>query len=453
LRPEFITPNIEVKVPGTNRTELISANEYWQNPEKWQPTPKGKAAIQTQSEGDQSLPLNLRNNNPGNLVDPKTGELMKFKTMEEGQAALDKDINLKVSGQSPAHKARFGDKPVTPTTFTETWAPSTAKGNTPESTANYAKFVASKLNIGVNDVIPNTPEAKKIVSAAVSEFEGKAPTAMPKSTVQATTPVAKELTLPERRAAAEINKEGNIASVREEAKQNAPLETQINVLGEKSGRRYNRYTDVINLAQDDEVKDMLGKLQKAGLAPFIIKRLESGVNAGNFGSFGLKNLEKDLAKVNASDTAIAKFMTIERHLKEAELEYAQEYLKGQGSVSDNERELIRAAVGSTSDPAQLLIKQAQILKERAEFDRDIAALRRQHRTAAKQSGGYSSYTDFIDSDDVQNLISQHNAKLANILNIDPSKTANNNPLKRPGEEKAPVGASSDEKKRWADKYK
>jgi hypothetical protein len=113
-------------------------------------------------------------------------------------------------------------------------------------------------------------------------------------------------------------------------------------------------------------------------------------------------------------------------------------------------------VGSIKDPAQLLIKQAEILKERAEFDRDMAALRRQHRKSAKESGGYSGYTDFIDSDDVQNLIAQHNAKLAGILSVDPSKVKNNNPLKAPGsggEEKAPAGASSDERKRWADKYK
>ena len=457
LRKDFFEPTIEVKV-GPNRIETISLNDYYSNPEKWQPTAKGKAAIQVQSEGSKELPLNLRNNNPGNLVDPKTGELLKFKTMEEGQAALDKDVDLKISGQSAAHKSRFGDKPVTPTTFTETWAPSTAKGNTPESTANYAKFVASKLGIDVNTPIPNTPEAKKIVAAAVSEFEGKAPTAMPKPTVQATTTAApaKDLTLPERKAAAKITEEGNIAAVREESKQNAPLETQINTLGQSAGDRYNRYTDVISLAGDKEVADMLGKLQKSGLAPFVLKRLESGVNAGNFGAIGLKNLEEDLAKVGASDTAIAKFMTIARHLKQAELEYAREYLKGQGSVSDNERELIRAAVGSIKDPAKLLIKQAEILKERAEFDRDMAALRRQHRKSAKESGGYSSYTDFIDSDDVQNLITQHNAKLAGILSVDPSKVKNNNPLKAPGaggEEKAPAGASSDEKKRWADKYK
>ena len=454
LRKDFFESTIEVKV-GPNRIDTISLNEYYSNPEKYQPTPKGKAAIQVQSEGSKDLPLNLRNNNPGNLVDPKTNQLRKFNTMEEGQAALEEDVGIKLAGKSASHKARFGDKPVTPSSLTETWAPPDDPRNTPESRANYSKFVAGKLGIDVNTPIPNTPEAKKIVAAAISEFEGKAPTAMPKSTVQATTTAApaKDLTLPERKAAAEINKEGNLAAAREEAKQNAPLETQINTLGQSAGDRFNRYTDVISLAGDKEVKKMLGLLQTSGLAPFVLKRLESGVNAGNFGAIGLKNLEEDLAKVGASDTAIAKFMTIARHLKQAELEYAREYLKGQGSVSDNERELIRAAVGSIKDPAQLLIKQAEILKERAEFDRDMAALRRQHRKSAKESGGYSGYTDFIDSDDVQNLIAQHNAKLAGILSVDPSKVKNNNPLKAPGEEKAPVGASSDEKKRWADKYK
>jgi len=118
-----------------------------------------------------NAPLSVRNNNPGNLIDPKTGEFRKFATPEEGQTALEADLNLKISGNSPAYKARFGDTPITPATLAETWSPAKAAGNSAASTTNYGKFIANALGILPNEPIPNTPEAKAKVAQAIAQFE------------------------------------------------------------------------------------------------------------------------------------------------------------------------------------------------------------------------------------------------------------------------------------------
>lgn len=135
--------------------------------------PQGGGAAVTPYTQPGQAPVSVRNNNPGNLVGAD-GQFLKFATPQEGEAALIKDLALKLSGQSPAYKARFGNAPVTPTTLAETWSPANAKGNSPESTANYSKFIASKLGIAPNQPIPNTPEALNIVKSAISQFEAGA---------------------------------------------------------------------------------------------------------------------------------------------------------------------------------------------------------------------------------------------------------------------------------------
>lgn len=116
------------------------------------------------------VPLSVRNNNPGNLVAPN-GQFQQFPTADAGQNALINDLTLKVSGQSPAYKARFGNEPVTPARLAEVWSPANAKGNTPASTTNYGSFIAQKLGIGPNDPIPNNPQTIARVGQAITEFE------------------------------------------------------------------------------------------------------------------------------------------------------------------------------------------------------------------------------------------------------------------------------------------
>lgn len=123
--------------------------------------------------GGQNVPVSVRNNNPGNLVG-NNGQFLSFATPQQGEAALVNDLSLKLSGQSPAYKARFGNAPVTPATLAETWSPATAQGNSPESTTNYGKAIATELGIAPNAPIPNTPEALQKVKSAITRFEAGA---------------------------------------------------------------------------------------------------------------------------------------------------------------------------------------------------------------------------------------------------------------------------------------
>jgi hypothetical protein len=118
-----------------------------------------------------NVPKSIRQNNPLNLVDPKTGQIRTFDSLKEGSEAGLKDLQLKISGNSPAFKARFGVGPATPAKLAETWAPANAPGNSANQTANYAKTIAEGLGIGLNDPIPNTQGAVLRAAAAMAAFE------------------------------------------------------------------------------------------------------------------------------------------------------------------------------------------------------------------------------------------------------------------------------------------
>lgn len=126
-----------------------------------------------------NVPLSVRNNNPGNMVG-RDGQFLQFPTTEVGQQAMMNDLNLKLSGQSPAYQARFGNAPVTPLTLAETWSPANAKGNSPESTRNYAMKIAKDLGIDPNSPIPQDPATVGRLQQSMAQFESGLPNTLPK---------------------------------------------------------------------------------------------------------------------------------------------------------------------------------------------------------------------------------------------------------------------------------
>jgi hypothetical protein len=405
--------------------------------------PEAKPAVATTTApaaAPAAAPVSIRNNNPGNLRDTKTGEFLKFDTLEAGQKALDDDLKLKLSGQSPAVKQRFGEDAniMTPSLLAETWSPSTAPGNSPESTANYAKYIANKLGIDPTGVIPNTPEARKIVSNAITEFESgqkQGMTTKQAETVPSGAPAEPKV---ERKSVGqlEIEKTGAGEAAKEIGKDVGKLAAEVNRLGQSAGEREIRYKDILSIVEDKEMKEIFGKLSKQGITPFVLKQLESGASIGQFGTLGIKDLERNLTIAGASKEQIEKFLRVEKHLKQAELEYAKVYLAGQGAVSDNERRLVREAVGSTSDPVKILQMQAKVMAERAQFDKKMADAYSKYKDRA---GTYADPDAFFRNEG-KAIIAQHNKDLGDILGM---KITENNPLQVTPEEKtaAPGKAS------------
>lgn len=128
-----------------------------------------------------SAPLDVRNNNPGNMRSSEGG-FQTFDTPKAGLDAMQKDLMVKVSGNSPMMKAHYGEG-YSPTlrNVISTWAPPSEN-----NTDNYIDFVAQ--HAGINPDQPLTSDdIPKIMQPMVhmeggkkaSEYFGKLMTTLP----------------------------------------------------------------------------------------------------------------------------------------------------------------------------------------------------------------------------------------------------------------------------------
>jgi hypothetical protein len=224
----------------------------------------------------------------------------------------------------------------------------------------------------------------------------------------------------------EVEKAGSLESSKVVGKEIGALASEIKTLGKSSFERETRYQDILDIVNDKDMQKAFGKLSAEGFVPFVLRQLESGAGIGQFGTLGLTNLERNATIASLPKQQRDKFLRVEKHLKQAELEYARIYLQGQGAVSDNERRLVQQATGSTSDPVAVLKIQAGVMRQRAVFDKQMAEGLDKYRD---KFGTYADPDKFFRSNEAKEIIRNHNAQLQNVLGV--KVPLDNNPLQAP----------------------
>ena len=214
---------------------------------------------------------------------------------------------------------------------------------------------------------------------------------------------------------------GGVSQATESGKLFAAAENTIRTAGQTAGTRQVSQDATMKLLDDPELRTMVGKYQTGSKADAFVRQMQEGIEAGNFGSIGLKGLQENMSKSGASPEAIRKFSQLESYLKQNELEWSTNYLKGQGAVSDNERRLVQQAVGSVNDPIGKLKTLTATMRERALFDAEVYQ-------AYKKSKG-TNFSDFLDSDLYQGLSDKHNNRLANVLSMNPADLKSNDGIR------------------------
>ena len=262
---------------------------------------------------------------------------------------------------------------------------------------------------------PVAPPAAPIAPAAPV-----APAPVPQRVVSPFAPGTKE-DLEFKAKSAEIPIAGGTAQATESGKLYAAGENTLRTQGMSAGTRQVTQDATMKLLDDPELKSMVGKYQTGSKSDAFVRQMQAGIEAGNFGSIGLKELQENLAKSGASPEAIRKFAQLESFMKQNELEWSTNYLKGQGAVSDNERGLVQKAVGSVNDPIGKLKTLTATLRERALFDAEVY-------NAYKKNKGMN-FGDFLDSDQFQALNDKHNNRLANVLSMNPADLKSNEGFK------------------------
>lgn len=437
-------PVVAIGPDGQPYRKTVSVDEYRRNQHLYEDTPETQKVVKTvtgaapttapgaatTTTGTQP-PVSVRNNNPGNLVDLKTGKLRVFDTPEEGEGALDADVEAKLSNNSPAYKQRFGDQPVTPARLAETWAPAQAEGNSQASTTNYGAAIAKELGIGPNDTIPNTMEAIEAVKRAITKFEAGAPAAAPVTTAAPTTAATSTAApaAPTRRPTpGQLEKEEEVTQTYKKGLADADvadIKEQQKVFSQQTEAKSvsDRITSserVINVVK--KYPEAVGRLTSPGTLNALAIVLRDGINTPS-GAAGMKTIEDALtvAMPGSSKKIIEARREIAQNLARNALE-ASKLSQGQGTVSDFERTMFEKIAGSLSDTPEMLVKRQEMLLHRARLDKELGVLFRQSSPPGKPK----DYAAFIARPDVQAKIDAYEEQLrktlASEINIGGKKT-------------------------------
>jgi hypothetical protein len=377
-----------------------------------------------------NVPVSVRNNNPGNIVDPKTGEIRTYATREEGERALEEDLKGKLTGQSPAYKSRFGEEPVTPARLAEVWAPANAKGNTPESTANYGKFIAKTLNVGANEPIEYTPENLGKIKAAITQFEAGTPVSTARAEVAPRQPTSaaaprRQLTIPEAEAVAAEQKSRAEAQGTAAGKYLGGAEATVREASSTSGERIASLNYLDGLINNPKTSRVFGVFEHPDFASAIGKIVDNGIKLGRLGDVGVDLapiVRAVLPKPTQEETDAVQKAT--REFAKIKLNEAKILLAGQGAVSDAERGLVQELSGSVKNSPGALRDYLAWGKMRAEYDRNVGQAFKEYRRANPGS----TFTMFLDTGKADDLRDAYDDKLfefAKKTGVDMTKVISN----------------------------
>jgi len=123
------------------------------------------------------------------------------------------------------------------------------------------------------------------------------------------------------------------------------------------------------LATDKETMGAFGVLNKPGVLNAIAIAVAQFTDRGSFGAAGLEQAVRNAGGTEKEIQAASYVVSLQGQLQ---LMAAQDYLKGQGAVSDAERRLIANLVGSLSDTPKSVAMKAKVIEARANFDQLVA---------------------------------------------------------------------------------
>ena len=123
------------------------------------------------------------------------------------------------------------------------------------------------------------------------------------------------------------------------------------------------------LATDKETMGAFGVLNKPGVLNAIAIAVAQFTDRGSFGAAGLEQAVRNAGGTEKEIQAASYVVSLQGQLQ---LMAAQDYLKGQGAVSDAERRLIANLVGNLSDTPKSVAMKAKVIEARARFDQLVA---------------------------------------------------------------------------------
>ena len=364
VNPEAYKKTIEVRTP-TGKLDMVSLMDVLNSPQKFQPTKRGAAVVQSQTSG----------------VSPAAP------TAAAPAAAAP-------TAAAPTATGTFNQiKPIPPMPKSAPLAPPELKDTFP---------VVAGEEKGAMKMTPAAP-------APVAAPAAPAPVAAPAPRAPIT-PVAQK-TIPELRAEAEADaafqKEAGVGAAKSINKQLEEFEantSSTNVIEKRAANQ--RIIDLVMGSPNS-----VGLLEKPGMGAALATLAKNGLNTPS-GAIGVQELEDALVKVmpGTDQKTINARNEIKQNLARGELE-ASKLAQGQGAVSDFERRLFAKVSGSVADTPELLIKRQMALVARENLNEKLGSLWNDQQ----QPGKAPNFAQFKTLPERKRLIAEYDKELRAIL--------------------------------------
>ena len=121
---------------------------------------------------------------------------------------------------------------------------------------------------------------------------------------------------------------------------------------------------------------LLGKLSQGGALSAVMGFVDKGIAAGTIGTINVPGFKEAVVKLDptARDPKVMDaYSRVARNLEQLKLDYSRKTMKGQGSISNEERNMIGKAVGDAdyTSPSNLMkIAKANEIQARNQMDQD-----------------------------------------------------------------------------------
>lgn len=467
MNPEAYKKTIEVRT-ATGKLDTVSLMDLLNNPQKYQPTEKGAAEVQTQTGGvtpGAAAPTGVTGNaaeiakstgvpilsgdrdfakqteiynesvaagRPGRTASGNPIAKPGTSKHETGNA-IDVDMKRATPEQIAALKAKGFTQPMPdkdPNHWELTAAPATTAVPAPSTGGAPAGALSpvqplpklpTTTKLAPPDFADNFPvvagEEKQAISMTPAAPAG-APAAAPSAPV-APTPRAPAVnvaqkTMPELRAEQKASEEFQTGIAKGQAENIIKSEAEFRTSTDSKSvaERKTSAERVVNLVEKNPTA--VGILAKPGIQNALMTIARDGLNTPS-GAVGIKTIEDALAlsMPGTSQQVVNARKEIAQNLARGALE-ASKLSQGQGSVSDFERSMFEKIAGSLADTPELLIKRQKMLIARADLDKQLGGMYR----SGKVPGRATDYESFTASPAYTKAVDAYEEKLRGILGSD-----------------------------------
>jgi hypothetical protein len=197
--------------------------------------------------------------------------------------------------------------------------------------------------------------------------------------------------------------------VENEAKATIALDETIRGAGRSAESLIQNSDTLLELMNNPAYKGAWGMFSGPGIKNATVQFLKEGLQVGNF-NVGLPALESALKKANMTQDQIDASAEAMRIYGELKLQVAKKDLAGQGSVSDAERRLIGDVASGLDSPIKSAMATAELLKYRAQFDKETMGRYNAWRKANPSEAG----SLFYDSKEYRQMVKEYDGVMKDL---------------------------------------